>query len=80
MRKLPVRYRASSIADPAIESRQLQVQAAGGVVTLSGNVSSDTERAAAASDAAMVQGVRTVVNNLQVQQAQGVAPQKPIEA
>src|SRR5271165_3900663 len=61
-------------ADPAIESRQIQVQAAGGVVTLSGNVSSDTERAAAASDAAMVQGVRTVVNNLQVQQAQAPMP------
>ena len=41
-------------ADPAIESRQIQVQAAGGVVTLSGNVASDTERAAAASDAAVV--------------------------
>jgi len=61
-------------ADPAIESRQIQVQAAGGVVTLSGNVSSDTERAAAASDAAMVQGVRTVVNNLQVQVAQAPMP------
>src|SRR5271165_803130 len=61
-------------ADPVIESRQIQVQAAGGVVTLSGNVSSDTERAAAASDAAMVQGVRTVVNNLQVQVAQAPMP------
>ena len=56
--------------DPAIESRQIQVQASGGVVTLSGNVSSDSERAAAASDAATVAGVRTVVNNLQIQQAQ----------
>jgi BON domain len=55
--------------DPAVESRQIQVQAAGGVVTLSGNVASDSERAAAASDAALVAGVRIVVNNLQVQQA-----------
>src|SRR5271165_923310 len=62
-------------ADPVIESRQIQVQATGGVVTLSGDVSSDIERAAAASDAAMVQGVRTVVNNLQVQQVQ--APMRP---
>ncbi len=61
-------------ADPAIESRQIQVQAAGGVVTLSGNVASESERAAAASDAAMVAGVRTVVNNLQVQQAQITPP------
>jgi BON domain len=61
-------------ADPAIESRQIQVQAAGGVVTLSGNVASESERAAAASDAAMVAGVRTVVNNVQVQQAQVTPP------
>ena len=69
--------------DPAIESRQIQVQAAGGVVTLSGNVSSDSERAAAASDAATVAGVRTVVNNLQVQQEQVIAlpnPQEPATA
>ena len=59
--------------DPMIESRQIQVQAVNGVVTLSGNVSSETERTAAASDAATVAGVRTVVNNLQVQQA-GMAP------
>jgi BON domain len=60
--------------DPMIESRQIQVQAAVGVVTLSGDVSTDSERAAAASDAASVDGVRTVVNNLQVQQAQAVPP------
>jgi hypothetical protein len=59
--------------DPAIQSRQIEVQAAGGVVTLSGDVTSDTERAAAANDAAAVDGVRTVINNLQVQQAK-VAP------
>ena len=56
--------------DPMIESRQIQVQAADGVVTLSGNVASDSERTAAAGDAASIDGVRTVVNNLQVQQAQ----------
>jgi len=60
--------------DPVIESRQIEVQAAGGVVTLSGDVTSDTERAAAASDAASIDGVRTVVNNLQVQQAQAAPP------
>lgn len=61
-------------ADPAIQSRQIQVQATGGVVTLSGDVASEAERTAAAADAAMVQGVRTVVNNLQVQQAQTSVP------
>jgi hypothetical protein len=59
--------------DPVIESPQIEVQAASGVVTLSGDVTSDTERAAAANDAAAVDGVRTVINNLQVQQAR-VAP------
>ncbi len=62
-------------SDPMIESRQIQVQAAGGVVTLSGDVTAEAERAAAASDAALVDGVRTVVNNLQVQQAQTASPQ-----
>jgi len=57
-------------ADPAIESRQIKIQAAGGVVILSGTVASESERSAAASDAATVAGVRTVVNNLEVQQAQ----------
>ena len=61
-------------SDPMIESRQIQVQAADGVVTLSGDVASDSERAAAAGDAASIDGVRTVVNNLQVQQAQAAPP------
>src|SRR5208282_5738022 len=60
--------------DPAIQSREIRVQAANGVVTLSGDVTSESERGAAADDAAEVDGVRTVVNNLQVQQAQTVPP------
>ncbi len=67
-------------ADPVIESRQIQVQAAGGVVTLSGYVGSDSERAAAASDAAVVAGVRTVVNNLQIQRAQAAPPPAAVRA
>lgn len=55
--------------DSAIQSRQIDVQAANGVVTLSGTVNNDNERAAAADDAATVAGVRTVINNLLVQQA-----------
>ncbi len=53
-------------ADPAIQSRQITVQSAGGVVTLSGAVSSDAERAAAGAQASAVDGVKTVVNNLAV--------------
>lgn len=56
--------------DPGIQSRQISVQAANGLVTLSGSVNSDVERNAAANDAGAIDGVRTVVNNLQVQEAQ----------
>jgi hypothetical protein len=61
-------------SDAGIQSRQISVQAAGGVVTLSGDVTSDVERTAAANDAGAIDGVRTVINNLQVQQAQAVPP------
>jgi hypothetical protein len=61
-------------SDSVIQNRQIEVHAANGVVTLTGDVSNDTERAAAASDAATVEGVKTVVNNLQVQQAQVTPP------
>ena len=56
-------------ADQAIQNKQIAVLAAKGVVTLSGQVGSDSERNAAAGDAASIQGVRTVVNNLSVQPA-----------
>ncbi len=52
--------------DNNIPDKQLTISASNGVVTLSGNVSSDGARLAAANDAAQVPGVRTVVNNLQV--------------
>jgi hypothetical protein len=61
-------------SDAGIQSRQISVQAANGVVTLSGDVTSDVERNAAANDAGAIDGVRTVINNLQVQQAQAAPP------
>lgn len=62
--------------DAAIQTKTVGVQAAGGVVTLTGSVASDAERAAAANDAAQVEGVKTVVNNIEVgaQQAQQTPP------
>lgn len=57
-------------SDAAVQSHDISVQANNGVVTLNGSVSNDAERGAAANDAAAVTGVKTVVNNLQVQQAQ----------
>jgi hypothetical protein len=52
--------------DNNLPDKQITINANQGVVTLSGNVSSDAARSAAASDAAQVQGVKTVVNNLEV--------------
>lgn len=53
-------------ADANIPTKQVSVNAANGTVTLSGVVGSETERLAAANDAGQVEGVKTVVNNLQV--------------
>jgi len=62
-------------ADPNVQSRQITVQSANGVVTLSGYANSDAERATAAADAAQIDGVKTVVNNLEVSApAQAAAP------
>ncbi len=62
-------------ADPNVQSRQITVQSANGVLTLTGYANSDAERATAAADAAQVPGVKTVVNNLEVSApAQAAAP------
>ncbi|MGH9522685.1 MAG: BON domain-containing protein [Terriglobales bacterium] len=53
--------------DAAIAAQPVDVQSQNGVVTLSGTVQTDQQRAAASTDAARVSGVKTVVNNLQVQ-------------
>ncbi len=52
--------------DSNIQNKQIGVQSSNGVVTLSGNVANEMERAAAGNDAAQVPGVKTVVNNLQL--------------
>lgn len=55
--------------DSNVPDKQLNINANAGTVTLTGNVSSDAARNAAANDAAQVEGVKTVVNNLQVASA-----------
>ncbi len=57
-------------ADPVVQTKQISVQSASGVVTLAGVVATAAERSAAAAAAAAVPGVRTVVNNLTVTAAQ----------
>jgi len=52
-------------SDSNIQNKQISVTADKGVVTLSGTVASDLERTAAANDAGQIEGVKTVINNLQ---------------
>lgn len=52
--------------DNNVPDKQVTINANNGVITLSGNVSSEAARNAAAGDAAQVEGVKTVVNNLEV--------------
>lgn len=67
-------------SDFAVSNKQLGVNVSNGVVTLSGAVNNEMERAAAANDAAQVEGVRTVVNNLTVSdQAAGMMEQPTAE-
>ncbi|HLJ87462.1 MAG TPA: BON domain-containing protein [Candidatus Angelobacter sp.] len=65
--------------DGTVPEKQLTISSNDGVVTLSGNVSSQAAREAAGSDAGQIKGVKTVVNNLEVapaaaQNMQAVAP------
>jgi hypothetical protein len=65
--------------DPQVTNKQISVTSNGGVVTLSGPAASEAERAAAANDAAQVEGVKTVVNNLVAAAAPAPAEQAAAE-
>ena len=65
-------------SDGALGTEQIQSSVQNGVVTLNGTVSNEAARSLAASDAAQVSGVKTVVNNLTVQ-APAVAAAPPPE-
>lgn len=65
--------------DSGLSTKQLNVQASAGVVTLAGNVDNDAQREAAGRQAASVAGVRTVINNLTVGNAPAaVAENSPV--
>jgi len=66
--------------DSGLSAKQLSVQSANGVVTLSGNVDNDAQRNAASQQAASVPGVKTVVNNLQVAPSMAAAQTSPSPA
>lgn len=58
----------------SVPNQPIAVQAHEGVVTLSGMVNSDSDRRAAAQEAAKVEGVKVVVNDLQVTPAEASMP------
>ena len=64
--KLASEVQNSIRADRRVQMTQVQVRANHGIVTLSGYVASDAERAAAAQDAAHIAGVEALVNALHV--------------
>jgi hypothetical protein len=55
-------------SDSNLQGRQIAINVANGVVTLTGDVQSEAERTIAATDASSVEGVKTVVNNLRSQE------------
>ena len=55
--------------DSGLHGKPITVQASGGVVTLSGTVENETQRAAAARYASAIPGIKEVVNNLQTTSA-----------
>jgi hypothetical protein len=66
--------------EQALNGQQIEVNVAGGVVTLTGYVDSGAARALAAADSGAVDGVRTVINNLEVQAPKAVEPVKASKA
>jgi BON domain len=55
--------------DSGLHDKQITVQTAGGVVTLSGTVENETQREAAARYASATRGIKEVVNNLETASA-----------
>jgi outer membrane biosynthesis protein TonB len=69
--------------DSALSNEAIQTTVKDGIATLNGNVSNEAARSLAAADAAQVAGIKTVVNNLSVQQPApppAVAEVKPAPA
>jgi BON domain len=66
-------------ADSGLQGKQLSVQAANGTVTLAGTVDNENQRQAAARYAASEEGVKQVVNNLQVAPPVASVEPPPVE-
>jgi len=64
-------------SESALAGQNIQVASSNGVVTLSGSASDPASRALAGNDAGQVPGVKTVVNNLEVQPPQIASSKAP---
>jgi len=64
-RELTAQIQSRFQEDSGLQGKQITVGTSGGVVTLSGTVDNENQRAAAARYAASVPGIKEVVNNLQ---------------
>ena len=60
--------------DSGLQGKPITVQTSNGVVTLSGTVDNETQRAAAARYASAIPGIKEVVNNLQVADSTPATP------
>src|SRR6185437_15186215 len=65
--------------DSGLQGKQLGVQAEKGTVTLTGVVDTEAQRNAAAKYASSVAGVKQVVNNIQIANATGPAPDEAMQ-
>jgi hypothetical protein len=74
---LNTQVQSKLFSDQGLRGEPIQTAVSGGVVTLSGTVSSDAARSGAGADAGQVAGVKTVVNNLTVQSAAATAVAPP---
>jgi hypothetical protein len=68
---LNTQVQARLFADQNLSGQAIQTAVANGVVTLTGNVTTDNARTIASGDAAQIAGVKTVINNIAVQPGPG---------
>ena len=65
---ISAKVKAAIVADPSLSAQQIKVDTKNAVVTLNGNVDDSMSKSRAMQVAQTVNGVRTVVDNLEVKQ------------
>lgn len=78
--QIATEVQAKLTAEPALSGQSIQVSVTNGVASLNGSVTSDAARVLAGNETGTIGGVKTVVNNLTVEQAQTPAQIPPPES